>query len=184
MHIGKTMIMTVSFIGLSLFSVQIARAIEEPAPLPGPEFVDIIAPTGGVCLAVYVTPGQQVQRGERLISIGPQGGTYIVAPLRDDLQEAMARHQELKNNYLKTLQEFQRGTVATGAVDMALVQAKQSADTMAVARNRLRQGEDAQRPLFVHAPSDGAVKNVAIREGQTVEADETLLTLEITLRAE
>jgi len=143
------------------------------------EVLNILAPTSGICQAVYVEPDQLVQQGEQLAAIGLVGDEEMVEKLRAELLEVMKQLESSRNEYLMALQEFQRGRAVTTAVDQAWTKMEAANSTVIESRMHLRRFEDAMRPIMLYAPSDATVIEVRMVVDQSVRQDDVLFRLQV-----
>ena len=156
--------------------------------------VDVGAQVSGEVRAIHIELGQTVQAGQLLVSIDPdtaqsdvQVAEATVAEQRSAMESTNALRQRADANTRRFRQLFESRLVSQAALDDAEAELRSlSADYKGqfATLDRLN-AELAKRRLAlsrtaITAPMDGVVVNIAVAQGQTVNASQTtpvLLTL-------
>ena len=156
--------------------------------------VDVGAQVSGQVRAIHTELGQTVRAGQLLVSIDPdtaqsdvQVAEAAVAEQRSAMESTNARRERAAANARRFRQLFEGRLVSQAALDDAQAELRSlSADYKGqfATLDRLN-AELAKRRLAlsrtaITAPMDGVVVNIAVAQGQTVNASQTtpvLLTL-------
>lgn len=142
-----------------------------------PETLQLSSPTSGICRAVFVKRGQHVQTGERLLAIGGPVIKDGIDTQRVALQQAVSHVGEKRNEYLKSLQDFQNGLVATSSVEAAFAEYEEATAALSESRSRLEKADRARNPTFIYSPVDATVEEVHIVANQSVSSGDRLMIL-------
>lgn len=155
-------------------------AADVTAVLQWSQRVELSSPVSGVVQAVQVDVGDQVKKGQTLLSLD---GTTYQAKVAEN-RAAMSRYNEemaeAKRDLARTNELHERTVIATVELDQARLRHARAQALLAEAQARLKQNQKELDESVVRAPFDAVVVARQVEPGQTVAArlqPQTLLVL-------
>ena len=182
---------------LCAISLAIGTCLQVTSPTAGPAaaqpakewtFVGQVAPrqtvevanqTNGVVKQIHVVPGQQVRRGDLLVSLDDADARIEVTIAEAALEESRAR-LELANDVARRQQQLTaRGTGAEARAVQRTLQAAIAKASVNQAGARLAAARLSLARTKIRAPIDGTVGRLRVARGAFVEAEGGTVVLEL-----
>ena len=158
------------FLALALVIPQTLWAAEEQAVLQWSQRVELSAPVSGVVRAVSVDVGEQVKKGQVLLTL--DGAIYQakVAETQATIIRLVAEAAEAKRDLVRVQELYERTVVATADLDQAKLRNTRAESLLAEARASLRQNQKVLDETIMRAPFDAVVIMRQVEPGMTVAA--------------
>jgi RND family efflux transporter MFP subunit len=132
-------------------------AADVPATLQWSQRVELSTPVSGVVKAVNVEVGDQVKKGQVLLSLDSTTYRASVAENQSEITRLKAEAEEAKRDLDRVQELYQRTIVSTTDLDQAKLRSVKSLSMLAEARARLRQNQKMLDDTSLRAPFDAVV---------------------------
>lgn len=139
------------------FFSQALWAADVPATLQWSQRVELSTPVSGVVKAVNVGVGDQVEKGQVLLSLDSTTYQASVAEIHSRITRLKAETEEAKRDLDRMQDLHERTVVATVELDQARLNWVKSQSMLDEARARLRQDQKALDDTSLRAPFDAVV---------------------------
>ncbi|HEU0187764.1 MAG TPA: efflux RND transporter periplasmic adaptor subunit [Gallionellaceae bacterium] len=157
-----------------------ALAADAPATLQWSHRVELSVPLSGVVQTVQVAAGDQVKKGQVLLTLDSTIFQARVAESTAEINRLDAETAEAKRDLDRTQELYTRTVASTTDLDQARLRVVRSQSMLTGARARLRQNQKALDDATLRAPFDAVVILRQVEPGQSVAAGlqpQTLLVL-------
>jgi len=155
----------------------IVQSITATGRLQPIDQVDIGTEVSGTVSKIYADFNQQVVKGQVLLEIDPLKAKAKVEQTRASYKAAANEMQYQKQNYRRTQELFQKGSVAATEMETAEYRYKNAQSSLTNAKSNLEQAELDLQNCIIKSPINGIVLDRAIEAGQTVAASLSAPTL-------
>ncbi|MGC2165580.1 MAG: efflux RND transporter periplasmic adaptor subunit [Gallionella sp.] len=155
-------------------------AAEYQATLQWSHRVELSTPVSGTVNAVNVDMGDNVTRGQALLSLDSTMFTATVEQGRAETTRLKAETEEDKRDLNRVRELHERTVASTAELDQAELTEIKSSTMLAEAQARLTKSQKSLDDTILRAPFDGIVIARQVEPGQTVAAQlqpKTLLVL-------
>lgn len=155
-------------------------AADVAALLQWSQRVELSSPVSGVVQAVQVDVGDQVKKGQALLSLDNTAYQAKVAENRAAISRYSAEMTETKRDLARTSELQERDVIASVELDQTKLRHTRAQSLLAEAQARLKQSQKELDDTSVRAPFDAVVVARQVEPGQTVVArlqPQTLLVL-------
>jgi HlyD family secretion protein len=139
--------------------------------------VDVGTEVSGTVSKIYADFNQQVEKGQVLLEIDPLKAKVKVEQTRASYRSAENERQYQKRNYERTLELFEKGSVAKTELGTAEYRYINAQNSLVNAKSNLEQAELDLNNCTIKSPIDGIVLSRAVEPGQTVAASLSAPTL-------
>ncbi|MCL1966301.1 MAG: efflux RND transporter periplasmic adaptor subunit, partial [Fibromonadales bacterium] len=139
--------------------------------------VDVGTEVSGTVSKIYVDFNQQVEKGQVLLQIDPLKAKARVQQTRAAYRSAENERQYQKRIYERTLELFEKGSVAKTELETAEYRYINAQNSLINAKSNLEQAELDLDNCTIKSPIDGIVLSRAVEAGQTVAASLSAPTL-------
>lgn len=158
------------FIPLAVIFSHSLWAADEQAILQWSHRVELSAPVSGVVYAVNVDVGEQVKKGQVLLTL--DGAIYQarVTETQASITRLAAEAAEAKRDLVRVQELYARTVVATADLDQAKLRLTRAESMLAEARAILRQHQKVLDDTSVRAPFDAVVVVRQVEPGMSVAA--------------
>lgn len=158
------------FLTLAMLFSQTLWAADEQAILQWSHRVELSAPVSGVVRAVNVDVGDQVKKGQGLLTL--DGAVYQarVAQTQATITRLLAEAAEAGRDLARVQELYARTVVATADLDQARLRNTRAESMLAEARASLRQNQKVLDDTVVRAPFDAVVIMRQVEPGMSVAA--------------
>lgn len=158
------------FIACAVLFSQTLRAEDERAILQWSHRVELSAPVSGVVLAVNVDAGEQVKKGQILLTL--DGAIYQakVNETRASITRLAAEAAEARRDLARVQELYARTVVATADLDQARLRKTRAESMLAEAQASLMQNQKVLDDTQVRAPFDAVVVMRQVEPGMSVAA--------------
>jgi RND family efflux transporter MFP subunit len=146
----------IALIPAALFP-QVLWAADVPATLQWSQRVELSTPVSGVVKAVNVQVGDQVRKGQVLLSLDSTTYQASVAETESAITRYKAETEEAKRDLDRVQDLHERTVVATAELDQAKLRLVKSQSMLAEAQAHLRQDRKALDDTLLRAPFDAVV---------------------------
>ena len=136
---------------------QMLWAADVPATLQWSQRVELSTPVSGVVKAVNVEVGNQVRKGQVLLSLDSTGYQASVAETESAITRYKAETEEAKRDLVRMQDLHERTVVATAELDQAKLRLVKSQSMLSEAQAHLRQDRKALDDTLLRAPFDAVV---------------------------
>jgi RND family efflux transporter MFP subunit len=136
---------------------QVLWAADMPATLQWSQRVELSTPVSGVVKAVNVEVGDQVRKGQVLLSLDGTDYQASVAETESAITRYKAETEEAKRDLDRVQNLHERTVVATAELDQAKLRLVKSQSMLAEAQAHLRQDRKALDDTLLRAPFDAVV---------------------------
>lgn len=163
-----------------VFFPQALWAADVPATLKWSQRVELSTPVSGVVKAVNVEVGDQVKKGQILLSLDSTIYRASVAENQSEITRLNAEAEEAKRDLDRVQELYQRTIVSTTDLDQARLRSVKSLSMLAEARARLLQNRKMLDDTSLRAPFDAVVILRQAEPGMSVASGlqpQMLLTL-------
>jgi len=158
----------------------IVQSITATGRLQPIDQVDIGTEVSGTVSKIYADFNQQVLKGQVLLEIDPLKAKVKVEQTKASYKAAANEMKYQKQNYRRTQELFQRGSVAATEMETAEYRYNNAQSNLTNAKSNLEQAELDLENCIIKSPINGIVLNRSVEAGQTVAASlaaPTLFTL-------
>lgn len=158
---------------LFVISVLFAPALwaaDTPAILQWAQRVELSAPVSGVVKTVSVEVGDQVKKGQVLLTLDGTIYQAKVAASHAAITRLEAEASEAKRDFDRVQELHARTVVATAELDQAALRLTRAEAILAEARAGLRQQKKLLEDTFVRAPFDAVVLVRQVEPGMSIAA--------------
>ncbi len=164
--------------------VAAVAAIRQPKPI---EVYGIVQPVKqsfvssrvmGPVVAVHVSAGQVVKKGQPLIEIQPQTAQGQVAQARGALAQAEAALAVARKNFTRFSNLHETGAASDLELDMARMQFEQAKGAVEQAKGAVQAAESVAREAVVRAPFAARVVDKLVEVGDMAAPGRPLVRLE------
>ena len=155
-------------------------AADVAALLQWSQRVELSSPVSGVVQAVQVDVGDQVKKGQTLLSLDSTTYQAKVAENRAAMSRYSEEMAEAKRDLARTNELQERGVIASVELDQTKLRHTRAQSLLAEAQARLKRSQKELDESVVRAPFDAVVVARQVEPGQTVAArlqPQTLLVL-------
>jgi len=168
--------------GVSLETVyptigNIVQTITATGRLQPIDQVDVGTEVSGTVSKIYADFNQQVEKGQVLLQIDPLKAKARVQQTRASYQSAENERQYQKRIYERTLELFEKGSIAKTELETAEYRYVNAQNSLINAKSNLEQAELDLNNCTIKSPIDGIVLSRAVEAGQTVAASLSAPTL-------
>jgi HlyD family secretion protein len=168
--------------GVSLETVypsigNIVQTITATGRLQPIDQVDVGTEISGTVSKIYADFNQQVEKGQVLLEIDPLKAKVKVEQTKASYRSAENERQYQKRNYERTLELFEKGSVAKTELETAEYRYENARNSLVNAKSNLEQAELDLNNCTIKSPIDGIVLSRAVEAGQTVAASFSAPTL-------
>ena len=132
-------------------------AADVAALLQWSQRVELSAPVSGVVQAVQVDVGDQVKKGQTLLSLDGTAYQAKVAENRAAISRYSAEMTETKRDLARTSELHERDVIASVELDQAKLRHARAQTLLAEAQARLKQSQKELDESVVRAPFDAVV---------------------------
>jgi len=139
--------------------------------------VDVGTEISGTVSKIYADFNQQVEKGQVLLQIDPQKAKARVEQTRAAYRSAENERQYQKRNYERTLELFEKGSIAKTELETAEYKYINAQNSLINSKSNLEQAELDLNNCTIKSPIDGIVLSRAVEAGQTVAASLSAPTL-------
>jgi len=139
--------------------------------------VDVGTEVSGTVSKIFTDFNQQVQKGQILLQIDPLKAKARVEQTRAAYRSAENERQYQKRNYERTLELFEKGSIAKTELETAEYKYVNAQNSLINAKSNLEQAELDLNNCTIKSPIDGIVLSRAVEAGQTVAASLSAPTL-------
>jgi len=155
----------------------IVQSITATGRLQPIDQVDIGTEVSGTVSKIYADFNQQVLKGQVLLEIDPLKAKVRVEQTKASYEAAANEMKYQKQNYKRTQELFQRGSVAATEMETAEYKYKNAQSNLTNAKSNLEQAELDLENCIIKSPINGIVLNRSVEAGQTVAASLSAPTL-------
>lgn len=156
------------------------QAADEPATLQWSHRVELSVPVSGVVRSVNVNVGDQVKKGQVLLSLDNAVFQARVSEIQAGITRLVAEQEEAKKDFVRVKELYERTVVATAELDQARLRLVKADSLLAEARANLKQQQKMLDDTVLRAPFDAVVVMRDVEPGMSVAAmlqSQTLLVL-------
>ncbi|GBU25733.1 macrolide-specific efflux protein MacA [Fibrobacteria bacterium R8-3-H12] len=139
--------------------------------------VDVGTEVSGTVSKIYADFNQQVEKGQILLQIDPLKAKARIQQTRAAYRSAENERQYQKRNYERTLELFEKGSIAKSELETAEYRYVNAQNSLINASSNLEQAELDLNNCTIKSPIDGIVLSRAVEAGQTVAASLSAPTL-------
>jgi RND family efflux transporter MFP subunit len=168
------------FLSAAIILSQPLWAADEQAVLQWSHRVELSAPVSGVVRAVNVEVGDQVKKGQVLLTVDSAVYQARVAETQAAITRLQAEAAEAKRELARVQELYARTVVATADLDQAKLRNTRAESMLDEARANLRQNQKVLDDTMVRAPFDAVVIIRQVEPGMSVASAlqaQTLLVL-------
>ena len=158
------------FILTAMILSQPLLAADVPAILQWSQRVELSVPVSGVVQSVNVDAGDQVKKGQVLLSLDTAIYQAKVAEIHASLSRLTAEAAEAKRDFERIQELHARTVVATAELDQSRLRLTRAEAVLAEARANLRQQQKVLETASVRAPFDAVVVVRQAQPGMSVAA--------------
>jgi len=155
----------------------IVQSITATGRLQPIDQVDIGTEVSGTVSKIYADFNQQVLKGQVLLEIDPLKAKVKVEQTKASYRAAANEMKYQKQNYRRTQELFQKGSVAATEMETAEYRYKNAQSNLTNAKSNLEQAELDLENCIIKSPINGIVLNRSVEAGQTVAASLSAPTL-------
>lgn len=172
---NKTILMLFAFLAMNA-----GYAADEPAVLQWSNRVELSAPVSGVVRSVNVNVGDQVRKGQVLLTLDSVMFQAKVSEMQASIIRLTAEQAEAKKDLDRVQELYARTVVATAELDQAKLRMVRADSMLAEAQANLKLQQKNLEDSVLRAPFDGVVIARQAEPGMSVAATlqpQTLLVL-------
>ncbi len=155
-------------LAITLFSSTPLWAADEPATLQWSHRVELSVPVSGVVRAVNVNVGDQVKKGQVLLTLDSTLYQAKVAEIQAAITRLVAEAVEAKKDLVRVEELYARTVVATADLDASKLRNTRAESLLAEARATLRQQQKVLDDTTVRAPFDAVIVERQVEPGMSV----------------
>ena len=155
---------------LTLIFSHSLNAAELQAVLQWSHRVELSSPVSGVVHAVKVEAGDQVKKGQILLTLDAAKYQAKVAEIQATITRLIAETAEAKRDLERVQELYARTVVATAELDQTRLRLTRAESMLAEARASLRQNQKIQDDSVIRAPFDAVVILRQAEPGMSVAA--------------
>lgn len=167
-------------LGFAILFSHAAWAADVPAVLQWSHRVELSTPVSGTVQAVNVEAGEQVKKGQILLTLDSTLYQAKVAESQAALSRQNEEAAETRRNLDRVQELYNRTVISTTELDQAKLHHAKAQAMIIEARARLKQHQKALEDAVMRAPFDAVVIARQVEPGQIVAAGlqpQTLLVL-------
>ena len=144
--------------------------------LEAPEIIALRPRVSGVIDSVEFTEGQLVKKGQLLFTLDPRPFAAQVARLKAELASAQAAFEQAQNEAERAQRLRSRNAISAEEAEARTTAVKQSEARIAAVKAQLNTAELDLEFSQVRSPIDGIISRAQITKGNTVNANQSVLT--------
>lgn len=144
--------------------------------IESPEQVDLRPRISGVIESIHFVEGQSVKKGDLLISLDSRQLAARVDQLRAELASAKAARHQAENEYQRAHRLIRQQAISREEAEMRQSAAQQRDADVNALKAQLAQAELDLSYASIRAPISGTISRAQITAGNTVSANQSLLT--------
>lgn len=158
------------FFSIAAIVPQLVWAADAPAILQWSHRVELSVPVSGVVQAVNVDVGDQVKKGQVLLTLDSAIYQAKVAEIQSAITRLAAEAAEAKRDFERVQELYARTVVATAELDQARLRLTRADALLAEAKAGLRQQQKVLDDTVMRAPFDGVVVVRQVEPGMSIAA--------------
>ena len=159
----------------------VAQTLREEVPLSGTAEAlresALSSRVAGVVEEVFVTEGEWIEAGQKILSLDPAVAETEVASARARVEEAIARHKDTVRKKAEYQSLISHKAVATTSLATAVADEEAARASVARQRAELRRFEELLSRHTLSAPFPGIVAEKHVEAGQWVKVDSVVVKL-------
>ncbi|WP_420388773.1 efflux RND transporter periplasmic adaptor subunit [Marinobacter sp.] len=144
--------------------------------IEAPEEVTLRPRISGVIEAVHFVEGQNVEQGDLLVSLDGRQLSARVDQLKAELDSSEAAARQAQNEYERAQRLIRQQAISEEQAELRLTAAQQQKANVSSLKARLAQAKLDLSYTDIRSPIDGTISRAEITTGNTVTANQSLLT--------